>query len=234
MAESGLCSRRKAELLILNREISVNGKIVSELGIKVDPQKDEVCYKGERVSIKAGYIYMMLHKPVGYISSSHDQFNRETVVDLVKSETRVYPVGRLDYDSSGLILLTNDGGLAFKLTHPKHNIKKTYLAKLDGIPAKADIEKFEHGLLIDGYKTRPAKLKIINIKDGKAEVEIKIYEGRNRQIRKMCDKINCPVLTLKRAAIGELGLGGLQPGKYRYLTDDEVDYLKNMPDAHKN
>ncbi len=229
LAECGICSRRKAEELILNGEIKINGETVTELGTKIEPEKDEVCFRNIKVEKKSDHIYIMLNKPIGYISSAKDQFNRKTVTDLVKiNDTRIYPVGRLDYDTSGLIILTNDGDLTFKLTHPKHEVQKTYKALVDGIPTESNIKDFKSGLQIEDYKTSPASLKILSTKNNQTEVEIIIREGKNRQVRKMCEKINCPVITLQRVAIGEIKIGDLQSGKYRYLNKSEIAYLKKI------
>ena len=229
LADAGIASRRKSEELILAGRISVNGDIVTELGVKVDDKKDKVTFDGNPVSIDSKLVYIMLNKPVGYVTTVKDQFNRPAVVDLLKGvKERVFPVGRLDYDTSGLLLLTNDGDLTFKLTHPKHNVEKTYRAKVFGTPTTIEMSMFRRGLVIEGKKTAPAKISIVESQTKMCVVDISITEGRNRQVRKMCSAIKHPVSTLKRTAIGEIELGDLSVGKFRYLTDKEVKYLKKL------
>ena len=171
----------------------------------------------------------MLNKPTGYITTVKDQFSRKSVMDLVKGvKERIYPVGRLDYNTSGLLLLTNDGEFTHKLTHPRHEIEKVYIAEIEGKLDKDEIRQFESGLLIDDYKTAPAKLRVIKPGEKSSVVEVKIHEGRNRQIRKMFDSIGHPVIKLKRVAIGNLTLGNLPESKWRYLDYEEVQNLLNL------
>lgn len=225
MAQCGIASRRKCEEIILQGRVKVNGKTVNQLGFKVDPEKDVVEVDGKRISLQMQKVYIMLNKPFGVISSAKDEKGRKTVVDLVKDKVnvRVFPVGRLDFDTTGLILLTNDGEFAYKVTHPKHDIEKTYIALIRGIPSKDEIEKFEKGLFIDGKMTAPAKFKILKLINGNSLVEIKIHEGRNRQIRKMCDQIGHEVLKLKRVAIGKLQLGKLKEGEFVFLDKEAAN-----------
>lgn len=232
LADAGVASRRKAEELIAQGKVKVNGQVVTGMGLKIDPQKDEVTYLDKKISTKeTKMVYIMLHKPEGYVTTAKEQFGRPAVVDLVKGvNTRIFPVGRLDYDTSGLLLLTNDGDLTYKLTHPKHDVDKTYIAKLYGIPDEGALQKFRRGVVIDGVRTKPAKIQIIEKdKDGRfCTAEIIIHEGRNRQVRKMCESIKHPVAQLRRVATGELKLGDLQKGKFRHLTEKEVKYLKKL------
>lgn len=232
LAEAGVASRRKAEELIAQGKVKVNGKVVTEMGMKIDPAKDEVTYLDKKVTTKdTKMVYIMLYKPEGYVTTAKEQFGRPAVMDLVKGvKERIFPVGRLDYDTSGLLLLTNDGDLTYKLTHPKHDVDKTYIAKLYGIPDEGALQKFRRGVVIDGKRTKPAKIQIIDKdKDGRfCTAEIIIHEGRNRQVRKMCEAIKHPVAQLKRVATGELKLGDLQKGKYRHLTEKEIKYLKKL------
>jgi len=225
MAQCGVASRRKCEEIIQQGRVKVNGKTVNQLGFKIDPEKDIVEVDGERISLQSHKVYIMLNKPFGVISSAKDEKGRKTVVDLVKDKVnvRVFPVGRLDFDTTGLILLTNDGEFAYKVTHPKHDIEKTYIALIKGIPSKEEIERFEKGLLIDGKMTAPAKFKVLKQINGNAIVEIKIHEGRNRQIRKMCDMIGHKVLKLKRIAIGKLQLGKLKEGEFVFLDRETAN-----------
>ena len=229
LAEAGIASRRKAEVLIVMGKVQVNGKVVTELGTKVDTQKDVVLYQNKKVEMKQNFVYIMLHKPEGYVTTVKDQFQRPTVIDLLKDITeRVYPVGRLDYDTSGLLLLTNDGDLTYCLTHPKHHIEKTYEAKLFGTPSEHNIIQFRRGIVIDGKKTEPAKLEILQKEKKYTTVRIVIQEGRNRQVRKMCQAIKHPVGQLKRIGTGTLFLKDLKKGNYRYLTQKEISYLKSL------
>ncbi len=228
LAQRGIASRRKCEELISLGRVSVNGVIITEMGFQINGD-EQVYVNNKLVANKEKHEYVMLNKPEGYITTSHDQFERPTVLDLVSdAENRLFPVGRLDYDTSGLLLLTNDGDLTFKLTHPKHNVEKTYIARVIGIPKKHEIEKMENGLVIDGYKLSPCKCFIVNSNENEASLKIIIKEGKNRQVRKMCDAIGHRVVGLKRIATGELVLGELPKGQYRHLTEEEVSYLQNL------
>lgn len=231
IASCGVASRRKAEELINEKRVKVNENIIEELSFQVDEVKDIVKVDDKIISLDEKSVYMVLNKPEGYITTVKDQFNRPSVLDLVSDiKERIYPVGRLDYETSGLLLLTNDGDLTYKLTHPKHEIDKTYMAILKGIPDNEDIQNFESGLYIEDYKTAPAKFKIVKINEEKnySICEIKIHEGRNRQVRKMCRAINHPVMRLKRVAMGEITLNKIEVGSYRYLTEEEINYLKGI------
>ncbi|MEG0855241.1 MAG: pseudouridine synthase [Terrisporobacter sp.] len=231
IASCGVASRRKAEELILNKKVKVNGKVVEELSLQIDENKDMVEVNGVKISQDEKSVYILLNKPEGYITTVKDQFNRLSVVDLLsKVEERVFPVGRLDYETSGLLLLTNDGDLTYKLTHPKHEIEKTYIAKVRGKLTEREIKDFRSGLHIEDYTTAPAKLKILDYDNEKkiSTLEIKIHEGKNRQVRKMCKAINHPVMRLKREALGELTLKDCKIGEYRHLTEKELNYLKNI------
>ncbi len=229
LAEAEVASRRKCEEIILSGRVAVNGVVVTELGTKVDDEKDIVTLDGKEVKKSNLFVYIMLNKPEGCVTTAKDQFNRPTVVDLLKDvKERVYPVGRLDYDTSGLLILTNDGDLTYRLTHPKHNIDKTYIAVVDTEPTEAEIKRFREGLVIEGRKTAKARLKVIKTTKDKAYLQITIHEGRNRQVRKMCDAIGHPVRKLKRVATGRLTLGNLKKGEYRMLTEEEILYLKSL------
>lgn len=228
LADCGVCSRRKAEEYILSGKVKVNNNIVTELGTKVDEMKDKVYFNNKLVNIENSKVYIMLNKPEGCVTTAKEQFNRKTVFDYINIKERVVPVGRLDYDTSGLLLLTNDGDLTYKLTHPKHSIKKVYIAKVYGVPNKKKLDTFKKGIIIDGYKTLPSNIEIIE-KDNKYSVlKIIITEGRNRQVRKMCEAIGHRVASLKRIAIEDLSIGDLKVGEYRYLTKKEVKYLKKI------
>ena len=231
IALCGVASRRKAEELILAGKIKVNDNIVTELSYQVDEENDVVKVDDQIIKEENKLVYILLNKPEGYITTVKDQFDRESVLDLVTDiKERVYPIGRLDYETSGLLLLTNDGDLTYKLTHPKHEVDKTYVARVKGKLTPDEIKMFKSGLKIEDYVTAPAKLKVIRY-DEKTNVsllEIKIHEGKNRQVRKMCKAINHPVLRLKRTAMGKIRIGECEIGKYRYLTEDEVKYLKSI------
>lgn len=229
MADCGVASRRKAEELIKQGLVSVNGETVTELGVKVDPAKDKVLYKGKVISPEKKKVYIMLNKPEGYVTTAKDQFGRPTVLDLVKNvKERLVPVGRLDYDTSGLLILTNDGDIVYKLTHPKNEIKKVYEAKLFGVPDSNTIKLFKNGITIDGKKTHPAKLDLLKVDGRFSWCNITIHEGRNRQVRKMCQAARHPVASLRRIAEGDITLGNLKKGEWRYLTDKEIRYLKEL------
>ena len=229
IASCGVASRRKAEEIILDRRVKVNGEIVSELSFNIDENKDIVEIDGKVISLSENHVYIVLNKPVGYITTVKDQFDRPSVLDLVTDiKERVYPIGRLDYETSGLLILTNDGDLTYKLTHPKHEVDKTYVALVKGQPTYEELKNFRDGLEIEDYKTAPAKIRVVDVNEEKnySKCEIKIHEGRNRQVRKMCKAINHPVLRLRRIAMGEIRLKGLKVGEYRHLTKEEIEYLK--------
>lgn len=228
LAEAEVASRRKAEEMITEGRVRVNGKTVTELGTKVE-ENDVVEVDGKIVKPQEKMIYIMLHKPEGCVTTAKDQFERETVMDYIQDiDARLYPVGRLDYDTSGLLIMTNDGDLTYKLTHPKHNVAKTYIARVEEEPTKEEMHRFEKGLKIDGYKTAPAKIVVAKRDDRFISLKIQIKEGRNRQVRKMCEMIGHPVKHLKRIATGKLYLGDLKKGEYRFLTEEEIKYLKNL------
>lgn len=228
MAECGVASRRKSEQLILEGRVTVNDNLIRKLGFKVDSEKDLICIDKRIIKPEENKIYIALNKPVGYISTVKDEKGRKTILDIVKVEERIYPIGRLDYDSCGLILLTNDGDIYNKIIHPRVEKNKVYLAEISGIPTNEDIIKFERGIIIDGHKTAPASFKILKTNKDRILAEITIHEGRNRQIRKMCEYIGHKVITLKRIRIGEISLNNLQTGEWRYLTKNEIEYLKNL------
>lgn len=229
IAHSGITSRRKAEDLIKQGRVRVNETIRTDMGIDINPKTDKIFIDEKLIKIESKSIYIMLNKPIGYVTTFSDQFNRPTVMDLVNEiSERIYPVGRLDYDTSGLLLLTNDGDLTYKLTHPKHEFKKVYMAKVKGKPLKETIIKLETGIKIDGQITAPARFRIIKQERNCTMLEISIHEGRNRQIRKMLESVGHPVKTLTRIAMGKIHLKDLQRGKWRNLTPNEISYLKSL------
>lgn len=229
LANSGVASRRKCEELILDGKVSVNGQIVKELGTKVNPAVDKVEYCGNPVFISNKFVYILLNKPIGYVTTAKDQFDRDSVLDLVKVKERVVPVGRLDMYTSGALILTNDGDFVYKVTHPKHEITKTYTATVRGIIENDAVEKLRNGVEIEDYKTRPAKVKILKTDEEKniSRLEITIHEGKNRQVRKMCEAVGSKVVALHRSKIGDIGVKDLKLGTWRYLKDFEVKEILN-------
>lgn len=229
LANAGIASRRKCEELILDGKVEVNGTIVTELGTKVS-EKDIVKYNGKIVKTEEEKIYILLNKPIGYVTTAKDQFNRDTVLDLIKINKRIVPVGRLDMYTSGALILTNDGEFVNMLTHPKNEIDKTYNVTVKGNVTNEDIEQLQKGVKIDDeYITKPAKVKILKIDKEKniSRIQITIHEGKNRQVRKMCEAINKKVLALHRCKIGNIEVKDLKVGNWRYLTKKEVENLMN-------
>ena len=229
LASCGIASRRKCEEFILAGRVLVNGKVINTLGTKVNPQKDVVEFDGKKVESEEKKVYILLNKPIGYVTTVKEQFNRDKVTDLVKVKERLVPCGRLDMYTSGAIILTNDGDFVYKITHPKNEITKTYTVTLKGEVSNQEIESLEKGVILDdGYKTSPAKVRKImwDEKNNKTRLEIIIHEGKNREVRRMCEAINKKVLALHRSKIGRIDLEGLKIGKWRYLTDTEVNSLK--------
>lgn len=225
LATAGIASRRKCEELILQGKVAVNGKIVTELGEKINPELDKVTYNGKIVEKQTDdFVYILLNKPIGVVTTSKDQFGRESVLDLVKVKQRVVPVGRLDMYTSGALILTNDGDFVYKLTHPKHEITKTYTVTVIGIVTEKDIETLREGVKIDDYITRPAKARILKIDSerNQSRIEIIIHEGKNRQVRKMCEAIGKKVVALHRSKIGDLVVKDLKLGNWRYLKQSEI------------
>ena len=227
LADSGICSRRKAEELILEGKIKVNGEVITKLGTKVILGKDEVIYNGKKVIPKEQKTYILLNKPIGYVTTAKDQFGRDSVMDLVKINKRLVPVGRLDMYTSGALIMTNDGDFVYKVTHPKHEINKTYTVTIKGIIKKEDVEALRTGVKIEDYTTKPAKVKILRTDEEKnqSRLEITIHEGKNRQVRKMCETIGYKVLALHRSKIGEISVKSIPIGKWRYLSREEVNAI---------
>lgn len=227
MAQAGVASRRHCEEMITSGLVKVNGKVVKELGTKVDPIKDKIYVEGKIIAPSQKKHYVLLYKPRGYVTTMIDEKGRKIVTDLIKGiGSRIYPVGRLDYDSEGLLLLTNDGDLTFALTHPRRQIPKTYQVRVAGIPEESKLEQMSKGLELDDGPTAPAQVSLVGEREGNALLEITIYEGRNRQVRRMCENIGYPVLRLKRIRFGNLSLDGLKPGQYRHLSGKELSQLK--------
>ena len=228
MAECGVASRRKCEELISQGKVKVNEKIVTELGTKINPDKDKVAFNGKALKYEDDEkVYILLNKPIGYVTTVKDQFSRDTVLDLIKTNKRVVPVGRLDMYTSGALILTNDGDFVYKVTHPKHEITKTYTVTVKGIIKNEEVEQLRKGVKIDDYTTRPAKVKILKTDEEKdiSRLEITIHEGKNRQVRKMCESVGRRVIALHRSKIGNIGVKDIELGKWRYLKDFEVKKL---------
>lgn len=211
LADAGIASRRKAEELIEQGKIKVNEQIITKLGTKINPNKDKVEYDGKIVKIQEEKIYILLNKPIGYVTTAKDQFKRDSVLDLVKVRQRIVPVGRLDMYTSGALILTNDGDFVYQVTHPKHEIEKTYTVTIKGIIQKEEVELLKKGVKIEDYTTKPAKVKILKTDEEKEQsrLEITIHEGKNRQVRKMCEAIGHKVLALHRSKIAGIGVKDL-------------------------
>ncbi len=226
IALSGYCSRRKAEELIVQGKVKVNGELITHMGHKVS-FNDNIEIEGNPITNREDKVYFLLNKPRGVVTTSSDDKGRKTVVDLIKTDKRIYPVGRLDYDTTGLLILTNDGELTNYLTHPKNDIEKVYVAKVKGFVTKNDLKKLCNGVVIDGKRTSKAKAKILKIdkKNNSTIVELIIHEGRNHQVKKMFEAIGYMVLKLKRESISFLTLDGIKSGEYRELSIKEVKKL---------
>lgn len=226
IAQSGFCSRRKAEEYIAQGKVKVNGTVITELGTKVN-SNDTILVNGKTISNKEDKVYYLLNKPRGVITSVKDEKDRKTVLDLVPNDRRVYPVGRLDYDTTGALLLTNDGELTNLLIHPRNHVEKTYIAKVEGLVMKQDIEKLSKGVMVDGKLTSRAKVKVkkMDKKTNHTLVELVIYEGRNHQIKKMFEAVGYRVSKLKREKFSFLTTSGLKSGEYRELNIKEVKKL---------
>ncbi len=228
LANSGIASRRKCEELILQGKVAVNGKIVTELGTKINIEKDRITFNGKEVKQQEEKVYVLLNKPIGYVTTAKEQFGRDKVTDLVKVKERIVPVGRLDMYTSGALILTNDGDFVYKVTHPKNEITKTYTITLKGKVSDQEITMLREGVVLDdGFKTSPAKVKRImeDIENDKTRLEIIIHEGKNREVRRMCEAIGKKVLALHRSKIGSITLEGLPIGKWRFLSKSEVEML---------
>lgn len=229
LADAGVMSRRAAEEAIKRGEIKVNGETAT-VGMKINPENDVLEYKGKAVKLeKKRFAYYMLNKPVGYVTTLSDEKGRRCIKDLISDiETRVYPVGRLDYDSEGLLLLTNDGVMTERLTHPKHNIAKYYSVTVKGRVTMEQRKALGREMELDGYTIMPVKNRVISMSDEKTVLGMELYEGRNRQIRKMCEKVGLEVLRLRRIAIGDIELGALKSGEIKKLSYAQIKYLKNV------
>ena len=226
LAKAGVASRRRAEELIRQGKVRVDSKVVTEMGTKVDPETQNIECEGVALVSQEEKVYILLHKPTGYLSTVDDPQGRPIVTDLLKNiKERVYPVGRLDLNTEGALLLTNDGELSQKILHPSHEVNKTYVAKVKGVPGRKKLDALSKGIELEGRKTWPASIKVLKTEAQSTVIQIIIHEGRKRQVRKMFEAIGHPVLALKRTAYGQLELGGLGPGKYRFLTPRDIKFI---------
>ncbi|MDP4177583.1 MAG: pseudouridine synthase [Bacillota bacterium] len=228
MARCGVASRRSSENIILSGRVKINDIVIKELGYKVDSDNDKVYVDDNLILPENGKVYIVLNKPTGYVSTVKDERGRNTIMDLIEVSERIYPIGRLDYDTSGLILLTNDGDIYNRVIHPRQSINKVYIAKIKGIPSKDEISNFCSGVNIGDYITSNAGFKILTQYSDTCDVEIIIHEGKNRQIRRMCEAINHSVIKLKRIAVGDIVLNNLKEGCWRYLNQKELKYLERL------
>lgn len=235
LAECGVASRRNCEAYVLEGRVKVNNKKIVNLATDVDPENDLVSLDGKPVKPIGKHLYIMLNKPKGYVCTTSDEYGRKTVMDFFVDKypgKRIFPVGRLDYDTEGLLLLTTDGDLSNRLMHPSNEISKTYVAKIEGEISEAELNKLRTGVELDGVKTKKCKVKVVGQETAQEKtltrIEVVISEGRNRQVRRMFESINRDVIFLKRTAIGEIKLGGLYRGNFRELKENEINYLKNV------
>jgi len=229
LSQTGIASRREADKMIAEGRVRVNGVAIQVLGYKIDDTKDRVEVDSKRVKKDENLIYLMLNKPSGYLVTLKDPFRRPTIKDLLPNlRKKVFPVGRLDYDSEGLILFTNDGEMAYRLTHPRFKIKKTYLVKVTGNPDSSRLSRLEKGIFLDDRKTAPAKVLRLSDSPKRTLLRIEIYEGRKREIRRMCEAMGHRVLQLKRVGFAGLALGKLAQGNYRFLSQKEIDKLRKQ------
>jgi 23S rRNA pseudouridine2605 synthase len=230
LSQAGVASRRASEQLMLDGRVTVNGATIRELGTKADPSRDDIRVDGRRVKIVTRHRYLLLNKPRGYVTTRADEKHRPTVIDLLRGVSEyVYPVGRLDYESEGLLLLTNDGDLAARLTHPRHGVARVYEARVLGVPDERDLARLSRGLVIDGRRTGAADIKLLpHPRDAReATLVVTIREGRNRQVRRMCEAVGHPVTHLKRVAIGPIKDSTLKVGRWRDLSALEVERLRH-------
>lgn len=235
LADCGIASRRGAETLIKAGRVKVNGETVREMGVKVDEYSDIVEFDGKRVKPQTKMVYIMLNKPVGYVTTVSDDKDRDTVMDLVADvPVRIYPVGRLDYDTEGLLLMTNDGDLTYRITHPKNNVQKTYEAEVTGNIGMDTLTQLRQGVMVDGVRTSRAKVEVIGATRLGTKVKITIHEGRNRQVRKMFEAVGCSVKRLKRTEEAGLKLGHTPLGRWRKLTESEINMLKKIGTGKKS
>lgn len=227
MSQCGVASRRQSEIYLLAGKVRVNGQVVREPGFKIDPLKDRIEFDNRQLK-KPKAVYLMLNKPTETLTTVKDTHNRPCVMDLLPPIDGLHPIGRLDKNTEGLLLLTNDGALTFRLTHPSYELTKTYQGWVQGQPSEKSLTLFRKGMAIEDYLTAPAQVKVLKVEKNRSLLEMKIHEGKKRQIRKMCQAMGTPILSLKRVAVGQVPLGRLKIGSYRYLSQEEINYLKEV------
>lgn len=235
LSAAGVASRRAAEKLIVEGRVSVNGETITELGTRADPDGDDIRVDGRRIG-RPKRRYIALHKPRGYVTTRADPQHRPTVLDLLRTHEYIYPIGRLDYDSEGLLLLTNDGAFAEVLMHPRYGVDREYEARVRSVPQPAALRRLAHGVVVDGRRTAPAEVRLLETGRGargdQAILSIVLHEGRTRQVRKMCEAVGHPVVRLRRVRVGPIRLGALKPGEFRELTRAEVEQLERVAAKH--
>jgi pseudouridine synthase len=234
MAAAGIASRRRCDDFITDGRVTINGQVVTKLGIRVDESVDKVEFDGKPVTLVKNQIYLVMNKPTGFVTTVRDPYKRKSVLDLIPVQERIFPIGRLDYDTSGLLLLTNDGELANFLIHPRYKVEKTYQVLLDRLVKPIALYHFQNGITLDGRKTAPCKLSEIRVIDNRSFMEVIIAEGRNRQIRRMFEQLGYTVVTLHRIAFGPLRLTGLNSGEWRHLSSSEIQNLRDLKSGIKN
>ncbi len=235
LANCGVASRRGAETLIKQGRVRVNGDVITEMGVQIDEENDKIEFDGQLIQPEKKMVYIMLNKPAGYVTTVSDDKGRNTVMELVSDiPVRIYPVGRLDYDTEGLLLMTNDGELTYRVTHPKNQVDKTYVAEVTGNISMNTLIQLRNGVMLDGVKTSPAKVEVIGATQFGTKLEITIHEGRNRQVRRMFEEVGCIVKKLRRTREAGLILGHVPLGHWRRLTDSEVNMLKKIGTGKKS
>ena len=222
ISTAGVCSRRKADELIKNGFIKVNGKVVDELGVIIDEKKDSIEVEGKKISLPLSYLYILLNKPKGYACTANDEKGRKTIYDLIDLPDRLFSIGLLDYDTEGAIILTNDGEFANRVAHPSYEIEKEYIVKIEGDIKESELAVLRKGVVIDGERLPRAGVKLLNFENNCSRISVVIHEGQNHQVKKMFEAIGKSIKLLKRIRIGNLKLGGLKRGEYRFLKDLEI------------
>lgn len=225
LSSAGIASRRKCDEIIASGQVTVNGKVVTKLGSVINEKKDKIIYQGVEVKLPTSFVYIKLNKPKGYACTASDEKGRKTIYDLIPTEERLFSVGRLDYDTEGLIILTNDGDFANKIMHPKYDVEKEYQVTIEGDIKESELAVMRKGVVIDGNKMPPAKIKLIEKKADATKLSVVIHEGQNRQVRRMFEAIGKSIKLLKRVRIGKVLLGGLSRGEFRDLTEEELNLL---------
>ena len=225
LSNSGVASRRKCDEIIASGKVTVNGKVVTEIGSQINEKKDKVMVEGKAVCLPSSFVYIKLNKPKGYACTASDEKGRKTIYDLVDCEERLFSIGRLDYNTEGLIILTNDGDFANKVSHPRYDVEKEYRVTIEGKIKESELAVLRKGVVVDGQKMPPAKVKLLSQDENVSKISVVINEGQNRQVRRMFEAIGREIKLLKRVRIGSVRLGGLSRGQWRDLTEDELNLL---------